>query len=100
MNEIQIITDEKVCIESLSEAEQRLFYMSILTQILELHRQERLGWKMAYSETKVYFDESHYIAIPKTTHPHYDSTNGRKSHRPRYAVFLPLGYKGILAFDL
>ena len=41
MNEIQIITDEKVCIESLSEAEQRLFYMSMLTQILELHRQEK-----------------------------------------------------------
>ena len=41
MNEIQIITDEKVCIESLSEAEQRSFYMSMLTQILELHRQEK-----------------------------------------------------------
>ena len=41
MNEIQIITDEKVCIESLSEAEQRSFYMAMLTQILELHRQEK-----------------------------------------------------------
>ena len=43
MNEIQIITEEKVCIESLSEAEQRLFYITMLTQILELHRQEREG---------------------------------------------------------
>ena len=41
MNEIQIIADEKVCIESLSEAEQRSFYMAMLTQILELHRQEK-----------------------------------------------------------
>ena len=41
MNEIQIITDEKVCIESLSEAEQRSFYIAMLTQILELHRQEK-----------------------------------------------------------
>ncbi len=41
MNEIQIITDEKVSVESLSEAEQRSFYMSMLTQILELHRQEK-----------------------------------------------------------
>ena len=41
MNEIQIITDKKVCIESLSEAEQRSFYMSMLTQILELHRREK-----------------------------------------------------------
>lgn len=41
MNEIQIITDEKVCIENLSEAEQRSFYMAMLTQILELHRQEK-----------------------------------------------------------
>jgi len=41
VNEIQIITEEKVCIESLSEAEQRLFYMSMLTRILELHRQEK-----------------------------------------------------------
>ena len=41
MNEIQIIADEKVCIESLSEAEQRSFYMVMLTQILELHRQEK-----------------------------------------------------------
>ena len=41
MNEIQIITDEKVCIKSLSEAEQRSFYMAMLTQILELHRQEK-----------------------------------------------------------
>ena len=41
MNEIQIITEEKVCIESLSEADPRLFYMSMLTQILELHRQEK-----------------------------------------------------------
>ena len=41
MNEIQIITEEKVCIESLSEAEQRLFYITMLTQILELHRQEK-----------------------------------------------------------
>ena len=41
MNEIQIITDEKVCIESLSEAEQRSFYMAMLAQILELHRQEK-----------------------------------------------------------
>lgn len=39
MNEI--LTEEKACIESLSEAEQRLFYMSMLTQILELHRQEK-----------------------------------------------------------
>ena len=41
MNEIQIIADEKVCIESLSEAEQRSFYMAMLSQILELHRQEK-----------------------------------------------------------
>ena len=41
MNKIQIIADEKVCIESLSEAEQRSFYMAMLTQILELHRQEK-----------------------------------------------------------
>ena len=41
MNEIQIITNEKVCVESLSEAEQRSFYMAMLTQILELHRQEK-----------------------------------------------------------
>ena len=41
MNEIQIIAYEKVCIESLSEAEQRSFYMAMLTQILELHRQEK-----------------------------------------------------------
>ena len=41
MNKIQIITDEKVCIESLSEAEQRSFYMAMLTQILELRRQEK-----------------------------------------------------------
>ena len=41
MNEIQIITDEKVCIESLSEAEQRSFYMAMLTQIIELYRQEK-----------------------------------------------------------
>ena len=43
MNEIQIITDEKVSVENLSEAEQRLFYITMLTQILELHRQEREG---------------------------------------------------------
>ena len=43
MNEIQIIADEKVSVENLSEAEQRLFYITMLTQILELHRQEREG---------------------------------------------------------
>lgn len=43
MNEIQIITDGKVAIENLCEAEQRLFYLGILAQILELHRQEREG---------------------------------------------------------
>jgi hypothetical protein len=43
VNEIQIITEEKVCLEILSEAEQRLFYITMLTQILELHRQEREG---------------------------------------------------------
>lgn len=43
MNGIQIITDEKVSVENLSEAEQRLFYITMLTQILELHRQEREG---------------------------------------------------------
>ena len=41
MNKIQIIADKKVCIESLSEAKQRSFYMTMLTQILELHRQEK-----------------------------------------------------------
>ena len=43
MNEIQIITDKNVSVENLSEAEQRLFYITMLTQILELHRQEREG---------------------------------------------------------
>ena len=41
MNEIQITTDKKVSIEILSEEEQRLFYIGMLTQILEIHRQER-----------------------------------------------------------
>jgi hypothetical protein len=43
VNEIQIITDKNVSVENLSEAEQRLFYITMLTQILELHRQEREG---------------------------------------------------------
>jgi hypothetical protein len=43
VNEIQIITDKNVGVENLSEAEQRLFYITMLTQILELHRQEREG---------------------------------------------------------
>ncbi len=43
MNEIQVITDKNVSVENLSEAEQRLFYITMLTQILELHRQEREG---------------------------------------------------------
>ena len=30
---------------------------------------------MAYSETKVYFDGSHYIAIPKTTNPSAKKNN-------------------------
>ena len=41
--EIKIITHGEVCIENLCEEEQRSFYLSILTQILELHRQERTG---------------------------------------------------------
>jgi hypothetical protein len=43
VNKIQIITDKNVSVENLSEAEQRLFYITMLTQILELHRQEREG---------------------------------------------------------
>jgi hypothetical protein len=43
VNGIQIITDKNVSVENLSEAEQRLFYITMLTQILELHRQEREG---------------------------------------------------------
>jgi hypothetical protein len=43
VNEIQIITDKNVSVENLSEAEQRLFYITMLTQILDLHRQEREG---------------------------------------------------------
>ena len=39
--ELEIITHGKVCIENLSEEEQRLFYLGILTQILELHREEQ-----------------------------------------------------------
>ena len=40
MNEIQIITDENVSIESLSEEAQHSFYMEMLVKILELHRQK------------------------------------------------------------
>ena len=45
MNEIQIITDKNVTLENLCEEEQRLFYLGVLAQILELHRQEREGVK-------------------------------------------------------
>ena len=41
MNGIQIITDKEVSLENLCEEEQHLFYLGILTQILELHRQEQ-----------------------------------------------------------
>ena len=43
MNGIQIITDKEVTLDNLCEEEQRLFYLSILAQILELRRQEREG---------------------------------------------------------
>lgn len=41
MNGIQIITDKEVTLENLCEEERRLFYLGILTQILELHREEQ-----------------------------------------------------------
>ena len=41
MEEIQIIANEKVCIENMSEEEQRAFYIAMLTQILELHKQKQ-----------------------------------------------------------
>lgn len=41
MEEIQIITEEEACVESMSEEDQRAFYIAILTQIIELHRQKQ-----------------------------------------------------------
>ena len=41
MNHISITTDREITIDNLREEEQRMFYMKILTLILELHSRER-----------------------------------------------------------
>lgn len=41
MEEIQIITDVNASIENMREEDQRAFYIAMLTQILELHKQKQ-----------------------------------------------------------
>ena len=44
-NQMQIETINKVSLESISESEQRLFYITLLTRILELHKQNLVNNK-------------------------------------------------------
>ena len=44
-NQMQVETINEVSLESMSESEQRLFYITLLTRILELHKQNLINNK-------------------------------------------------------
>ena len=44
-NQIQVEIINEVSLESMSEGEQRLFYITLLTRILELHKQNLINNK-------------------------------------------------------
>ena len=44
-NQMQVEIISEVSLESISESEQRLFYITLLTRILELHKQNLINNK-------------------------------------------------------
>lgn len=44
-NQIQVEIINEVSLESMSESEQRLFHITLLTRILESHRQNLINYK-------------------------------------------------------
>lgn len=44
-NQMQVETINDASLESISESEQRLFYIALLTRILELHKQNLINNK-------------------------------------------------------